>query len=218
MLQGPVLEGTTSFEYTFPGSLHCSFKINDTKENSTKHIKKQTTFQTFSTQTHTHTHRHITRQQICRSMVGASIFAIYSAFRSFRSGLWECFPGTKSARELISTCTNELKIMMSSNFRSDKNWCHTLWGKNQISCRETATKSSILGATKTDTKVLILRDSENIIGSLTKRIDSKRLQYQKPMILTPPHWTTPNHQPRGLTSSTPRCVFQHSNGSHLTAG
>ena len=96
MLQGPVLQGTTSFEYTFPGSLHCSFKINDTKENSTKHIKNNKPHFKLSA----HTHRHITRQQICRGIVGASIFAIYSVFRSFRSGLWECFPGTKSAREL----------------------------------------------------------------------------------------------------------------------
>ena len=147
MLQGPVLQGTTSFEYTFPGSLHCSFKINDTKENSTKNIQKQqSTFQTFSTQTHTH--RHITRQQICRGIVGASIFAIDSVLRSFRSGLWECFQGTKSARELISTCTNELKMVMSSNFCSDRKDATPYGVKNQISRREKGNQILAFGSNK----------------------------------------------------------------------
>ena len=55
MLQGPVLQGTIIFEYTFLGSLHCSFKINDTKENSTKHIKNNKPHFKLSAHTHTDT-------------------------------------------------------------------------------------------------------------------------------------------------------------------
>lgn len=58
---------------------------------------------------HTHTHRNTSHDNKFAAVLLVLQSLQFTLFSRASSGLWECFPGTKSARELISTCTNELK-------------------------------------------------------------------------------------------------------------
>lgn len=169
MLQGPVLQGTTSFEYTLPGSLHCSFKINDTKDNSTKNIKKQqTTFQTFSTQTHTHTETHHTTTNLPRCCWCFNLCNLL-CFHELHQVCESVSQARKAHENWFPLVRTNLKMMMSSNFckKSNQN-------------AEKRQPKAAFGSQKQTPKPLFL--------------EIPRIKRQK-QYLTPPHRTTPTTNP-----------------------